>query len=135
MKNITTQGCLNKVIKDYIVKYGKMKALLVDNTSAFSSPTWKKALEHEGIKCYHSSMYHGASNASERILKDVGILMRISCNNKQKSWYQYCGLIENILYRTPNPTTKDSPERLITGKDPPSLFHGLPDPIGVPGQD
>ena len=135
MKNITTKSCLNKVLNDYVEKYGKVEAVLSDNATAFSSPKWREALESRGIKCYHSSKYHACSNPTERVIKDIAIYMRIYCHNKHKSWYSYCALIESILNRCPNPTTKVSPEKLMTGIEPPSLFHGLPETIDIPGQE
>ena len=134
MKNITTKGCLNKVLNDYVVKYGKIDALLTDDATAFSSPRWRDALEREGIRCYHSSKYHACANASERILRDVGIYLRVYCHHRQKAWYSYCSVKEHILNRTPNPPTKVSPEKLMTGKEPSSLFYGLPKTIGIPDQ-
>ena len=134
MRKITTRGCLNKILNDYIVKYGKVGAVLSDNATVFSSPKWREALESRDIKCYHSSKYHAASNAAERIIKDIAIYLRIFCHNKQKSWFQFCPIVESILNRTPNPSTLVAPERLMTGKNPPSLFHGVPETIEIPGQ-
>ena len=74
------------------------------------------------------------ANPSERILRDIYIYLRAYCHNNHKKWFTYCPIIEAIINRTPNPTTKVSPEKLLTGIEPPSMFHGLPDTIGIPGQ-
>ena len=116
------------------MKYGKIDALLTNNTTAFSSPKWRDALEREGIKCYHSSKYHACANMSESILRDVGIYLRVYCYHRQKAWYSYCSIIEHILNRTPNPFTKISPEKFMTGQEPSSLFYGLPNTIDIPDQ-
>ena len=70
-KSLSIKGCLDKVLKDYIPKYGMPKAILSDNASIFASKRWKDPLEENGIKVYHCSAYHPASNPSERGLRDV----------------------------------------------------------------
>ena len=39
------------------------------------------------------------------------------------------------MNRSPNPTTKVSPEKLFTGKEPPPLFQGIPQGIPIPTRD
>ena len=134
MKAISTRGCLNKILNDYIPKYGHITALLSDNASLFSSPVWRRTLEEHQIQCYHSSVYHPQANPSERILRCISIYLRAYCHENHKKWFSYCPLIEAILNRTRNPTTKVSPEKLMTGKEPRNMFEGLPSTVPIPGQ-
>ena len=67
MRTISTKACLNKVINDYIPKYGTPKAILSDNASLFKSKKWSEPLIEKGIKVYHCSAYHPSSNPSERV--------------------------------------------------------------------
>ena len=132
LKKLSTKACTIKILKDYIPNYGKVESILSDNASIFASKRWREELEHEGIKCYNSSRYHASSNPCERIIKEIGIYLRIFCHRKQKEWYLYCPIIEQILNRSPNPTTKLCPEKLMTGLDPPPLFKGIPRGIPIP---
>ena len=134
MKKISTRGCLSKVVKDYMPKYGPITALLSDNASLFSSPVWRQTLEEHNVKCYHSSVYHPVGNACERALRNVKIYLRAYCHDRHKSWYNVCPLIEAIINRSPNPSTEVSPEKLMTGREPESLFEGLPATVPVQGQ-
>lgn len=132
MKSINTKACLAKILQHYIPTYGDIESLLSDNATPFANARWRNALEEKGIKVYHSSAYHPASNPCERFVKDVSIYLRIFCHHNHKNCFKYCEIIESIMNRSPNPTTKFSPEYLFTGKEPPSLFHGIPPSLPVP---
>ena len=134
LKRLSTRACTTKILKDYIPNYGKMESILSDNASIFASKRWRDELENAGVKCYNSSRYHASSNPCERSIKEIGIYLRVFCHKKQKEWYQYCPIIENILNRSPNPTTKLCPSKLMTGIDPPPLFEGIPQGIPIPLQ-
>ena len=134
LKAISTRGCLNKILNDYITKYGPITALLSENAALFSSSVRRKTLEEHQIQCYHSSVYHLAANRRERILRDISIYLRAYCHDKHKKWFSYCPLIEAILNRTPNPTTKMSPEKLMTGRESRSMFESLPETVEIPEQ-
>ena len=135
MKALNTTSCLKKILEDYIPRHGKMEAILSDNASIFASPRWREAFESRSIKVYHSSTYHPQSNPCERHIKEITTYMRIFCHANHRNWLKYCPVIEAIINRSPNPTTKFTPEFLFSGKQPPSLFHGMPQGIPVPTQD
>ena len=135
MKSLTTKGCLNKITKDYIPVYGAPKAILSDNASIFASKRWKEPLEDKGIKVYHCSAYHPASNPSDRGLRDVTTYLRVLCYKNHRTWFNALPLIQCIMNRTPNPTTKITLHELMTGDKPPPLCHGIPPHISPPGQD
>ena len=135
LKSLSTRACTTKILKDYIPNYGKMESVLSDNASIFASKRWRDELESVGVKCYNSSRYHASSNPCERIIKEIGIYFRVFCHKKQKEWYLYCSIIENIINRSPNPTTKLCPFKLMTGIEPPPLFEGIPQGIPVPSNN
>ena len=132
LKAISTKGCLKKVLDDYIPKYGNIQSILSDNASLFASKVWRDAFECRGIKVYHSSAYFPQGNYTERNFKDITTYLRIFCHQNHHSWLDYCPIIENILNRTPNPSSRFAPEALFTGRDPPPLFSGVPTGIRVP---
>ena len=133
LKTMSTRICLDKILNDYIPKYGHIEAVMSDNASLFSSPVWRQTLREHNIKCYHSSYYHPISNAAERSIRNISIYFRAYCHDRHKSWYKYCNLIELIINRTPNPTTQVCPEKLMTGKTPESLFDGIPATVAILG--
>ena len=132
LKALSTRVCLNKIFSDYVPRYGKVQAILSDNASIFASAKWSSALRANDIKVYHSSSYLPQANPSERGLREISTYLRIFCHKSHKTWLEYCPVIEAIMNRSPNPTTRVSPEKLFTGEEPPSLFHGIPQGIKVP---
>lgn len=131
MKNINSRACLAKIVKDYIPQYGKMETVLSDNATIFSSKIWCQTLQDLGIQISKISRYHPASNPCERIIKEIGNLLRIYCNKQHKSWYKYCQIIEETLNTTINEVTRCKPIILMTGKNPEPPFKNLPKPIPV----
>ena len=87
MKSITTRGCLSKITRKHIPEYGAPSEILSDNASIFASRRWREPLEEQGIKVYHCSAYHPASNPSERGLRDVTTFLRVLCNKNHHTWY------------------------------------------------
>ena len=135
LKKLSTIACTNKILNDYVPKYGKMDAILSDNASIFASRKWRENLERIGIRCFNSSRYHAASNPCERSIRDIGIYFRIMCHKKQKEWSKHCKTIEDIMNKSPNPTTRVCPETLQTGVDPPQLINGIPQGIPIDPPD
>ena len=60
--------------------------------------------------------------------------LRVLCHKNHRTWYNALLLIQCIMNRTPNPTTKISPHELLTGNKPPPLFYGIPPDGILPGQ-
>ena len=50
LKSLSTKGCLSKVMKDYIPKYGTPKAILSDNASYLCQQEMERALRIERDK-------------------------------------------------------------------------------------
>ena len=107
---------------------------MADNASLFSSPVWRRTLEANEIKCYYPSLYHPQGNPSERSIRNICLYLRAYCHDKLTKWHAYCPLVEAFINRTPNPTTQVSPEKLMMGKEPESLFAGIPATVPIPGQ-
>ena len=85
-------------------------------------------------KMYHCSAYHTASNLSERGLRVVTTYLRVLCHKNHCTWFNALPLVDCIMNRTPNPSTKIPSHELMTGEKPPPLFHGIPPNIAPLGQ-
>ena len=72
-------------------------------------------LKAHNIKLYNSSVYYLQGNPCERIIRDIGVYMRILCHTNHKSWFKYCNLIENTINENINPSTGFTPHELMTG--------------------
>ena len=132
MRKVTSQACVNKIVKDFVPKYGPIEAILTDNATIFTSKTWEETLKDMGTKVLHSSKYYPQGNPAERILRDIGVFLRIYCHKNHKNWYRYCEVIERIINSTISPITGFSPLQLMTGVKPPPVFKGVPP---LPGEE
>ena len=130
MKVVTSKACLNKIIGDYIPKYGKMEAVLCDNASVHTSRVFKETLGEQNIKLYHSSAYYPQGNPAERAIREVSLYMRILCHKRHSDWYTKCSMIEKVINHSINPTTNVAPIKLMLGLDPDPMINNLPKAIG-----
>ena len=51
----------------------------------------------DSIKSYKTSVYHPSSNPSERILREVGRILRTYCHQQQRKWPDYLSATEDFL--------------------------------------
>ena len=62
-----TLAVINKIFKDYIVRFGKPVAIMMGHGTQFTSKKWTDTLRENGIKLIFSSIRHPQSNIVERI--------------------------------------------------------------------
>ena len=92
-----------------------MKRILSDNGTQFTSNEWRNALEKEGIKVIFSSVRHPESNPTERVMREIGRMMRGMCKEKHTEWANYVKEIENMLNITSHFSTEVTPHELHFG--------------------
>jgi transposase InsO family protein len=97
LKAATTRGCLRKITDHYVEKVIKPKIILSDHGSQFTSPIWKETLENLGTDVRYSPIRHPESNPAERVMKELGKIFRIYCNEMHKKWPELIGNIQNWL--------------------------------------
>ena len=122
VRNIKSKTCLNKITSHWIPEFGKMEAIISDNATVHKSKLFTETLEELDIKLYNSSAYHPQSNPCERIIRDIGMHMRILCHKNHKGWYNSCQVIEDVINHIPSPSTGFTPYELMTGKPPQKLL-------------
>lgn len=116
LKQATSRACLNRILKSYLSEEGNVKAIITDNGTAFTSKTFRKGIQDQGIQQYFSSKYHPNSNPVEREIKEVTTLMRILCSKKQNAWFPQIPRIQDLLNQTISPTTGFKPIELHQGR-------------------
>lgn len=116
MKNATPRMTLKKIFEKFIPKLGKPAKILSDHGIQLTSMAWKTKLEAKNIKVLFSSIRHPQSNATERVMRELGRLFRTLCADKHTKWVEFVPEIEKILNITVHQSTKLSPEELHFGK-------------------
>ena len=85
----TTKKIIEIIITKFILELGKPMAIITDHGTQFKGSKWKNKLWEHGIKTYKTSIYHPSSNPAERVLREVGRLLRTYCHNRQREWHNY----------------------------------------------
>ena len=76
----TTNKLLEVIIHEYIPEIGKPKSIITDHGTQFKGRKWRETLLNHGIKTYKTSVYHPNSNPAERVLREVGRILRTYCH-------------------------------------------------------
>jgi len=116
VKRATANTVVNKILNDYIPLVGKIEAVISDNGPAFISSKYIEKMNENGIKVYHSTPYHPASQVVERCNREINKMCRIYCHEQHTSWPNVIEFIENCLNLSVHCTTECIPYELMFGK-------------------
>ena len=100
---------LNKLMNDYIVKYGKPRRLLMDHGSMFTSPRFLDSLKSLGIQPVFSSVRHPCSNLVERIHREIHRFFRSLIKSKHTEWVKWVPVVQNCLNEVYHSITEFTP--------------------------
>ena len=70
-------------------------------------------------------MYHPNSNPAERVLREVGRLLRTYCHDQQKKWQEYLASTEEFLKLAYHNTIEDMPYSVMFEKPPPREINDI----------
>ena len=116
LRRATTNGALKALEKFNEIVH--IKTVLSDHGSQFTSRRWRAQLESQGVEVTFCSVYHPASNPAERVMRELGRLLRAHCHRKQNQWYNYVEYFNKLLNAVPHETISISPFELIFKKSP-----------------
>lgn len=125
VKKATSKVLSEKITQDYMRHVGKPKVILSDHGPQFTSGTWRQTLGWEGILTKHTAVYHPQSNQAERMMREIGRILRAYCHEKHSDWPLYVGKIETWLNSTTHESTGFTPWELVYGKRPERILEQL----------
>ena len=108
-----------------MVNIGKPKAILSDHWQQFISGKWRQTLGWEGIIPKHTAVYHPQSNQAERVMREIGRILRAYCHAKHSEWPLYVQKIEDWLNCTTHESTGFAPYELVWGRRLPRILEQL----------
>lgn len=118
LKKPTARAIIAKLENDYFINIRKPDRILSDNGTQFTSKEWNYFLLQNKIANLHCTIRHPQSNPSERIMREIGRLLRIYCHNKHTAWAKYTNKIETLINCTVHESTEMAPITLELGKLP-----------------
>ena len=98
---------------------GKPETIVTDHGTQFKGKRWKTELLTEGIKTYKTSVYHPSSNPVERVLREVGRILRTYCHEEYRNWSKYEEAAETFLNLAYQDTIGASPYQVMFNRPPP----------------
>ena len=79
----------------------------------FKGKRWREEMLCKGIKTYKTSIYHPSSNPAERVLREVGRILRTYCHDDHKKWSEYITNSEAYLNLSYHETLGICPYQLM----------------------
>ena len=93
----------------------QVKAVLADHGSQFKSAKWHKFLTNSNIRSGLTSINHPASNPAERVMREIGRMLRTYCRNQNQGWFKVIPDIEECLNLIPHESTGVCAYEIING--------------------
>lgn len=118
IKKCTSTTIINKFVRDYFPSIVKPKRILSDNATYFTGRKWKAFLNEHSIQELHSSVRYPQGNPSERVMKELGRLLRVYCHMKHTSWASHTKKVELLINCAVHESTGIAPIFIQTGKHP-----------------
>ena len=103
VRRATTNITIKK-IQDYR-KVIDIKSVLADHGSQFRSPKFHAYLRENDIKAGLTSINHPASNPAERVMRELGRMLRTYCQAHNAGWYKMIEDIETCFNEIPHEST------------------------------
>ena len=125
MNRATTQKILDLIIHNYVPEVGCPKTMITDHGTQFKGRRWKDTLMEQGIKTYKTAVYHPSSNPSERVLREVGRILRTYCAHQQRQWSGYVPAAEDFINLAYHQSIDTTPYNAMFEKPPPREISDL----------
>ena len=98
---------------------------MTDHGTQFKGKRWKMEVLKMEIRTYKTSVYHPSSNPAERVLREVGRILRTYCHNEHRDWSQYIESTETFLNLAFHETIGASPYQVMSDQPPPREITSL----------
>lgn len=118
MVRATAAATIDKIFKDYIPKYGKVKKILCDQGTQFTSKKWQKKVQDEGIQLIFTSVRHPQCNIVERVNRELSRFFRSLISSWHTTWINWVPVIEECMNEVYHDTTEFTPKELHLGEKP-----------------
>ena len=123
----TTKKILGVLIQHYIPEIGTPKSIITDHGTQFKGRKWNFitlldntiTLLDNGVKTYKTSVYHPSSNLAERVLREVGRILKTYCYDQQRKWKEYLSAAEGFINLAHHQSIETTPYTALLEKLPP----------------
>lgn len=96
LRNATTKSIIDKILNSYVPELGITTATITDHGTHFKGRNWCETMNEAGTKTYKISVYQPSSNPVERALRELGRILRMYCNQNNRTLSIFIEKILNI---------------------------------------
>ena len=131
--DLTAETCANKIINEFISRWGCPLSILSDQGRTYESKVFKELCRMLEVKKLRTSVRNPRCNGqAERFNQTLLKMLRAYLKGEQEKWDMNLGCLAGAYRATPNETTKLSPNLMTLGREvrlPAELIFGsLSDP-------
>ena len=116
VRNIKADTVVNKVMNYMRGINTYPKKILTDKGSQFKSTSWKNWARENNIQIQMTTPYNPNGNPVERVMKEIGRILRTYCHDQQTNWFKYIGQMEDYINNTYHSAAGATPNE-IQGKE------------------
>lgn len=122
MRNQKLETIMDTLQTEYFTKNGFPEEILTDNGGQFLTERWREFGVDTGFVTRHISPYNPQSNPVERVMREIGRIIRVYAHDKQTRWDQVIGRAEKTINET---------EHRSTGYRPIELYENKQEELGI----
>jgi transposase InsO family protein len=104
--------------REWFCRFGAPLTIVTDNASIFTGHVWNELASVNGIKVVHTAVYHPQSNLTERMNKEIGIIIRCFVTHQHNAWAEVLPRVMLAIRTARHSRMKTSSAHLILGYEP-----------------
>ncbi|WVZ51388.1 hypothetical protein U9M48_002540 [Paspalum notatum var. saurae] len=118
----TAKSVARVLFADIVRLHGVPSSIVSDRDPVFTSAFWKALFALMGTKLQLSSTFHPQSDGqSEALNKTIGMYLRCMTGDRPRQWLRWLPWAEFVCNTLFHSTLKETPFRVVYGRDPPSI--------------
>ncbi|KMQ83166.1 retrotransposable element tf2 protein type 3 [Lasius niger] len=119
MKNQKLETIMDTLQLEYFSEYGVPSEILTDNGGQFITNRWREFAADIGCSVRKTSPYNPQSNPVERVMRELGRIIRVYAHERQTRWDKIVDRAERTINATAHRSTKFRPVELHPGVEEP----------------
>jgi len=118
----TAESVTRVFFAEVVRLHGIPASIVSDRDPVFTSAFWKALFAASGSKLLMSSAFHPQTDGqTEAVNKAIGIYLRCMTGDRPRQWLRWLPWAEYIYNTAYHTALKDTPFRVVYGRDPPVL--------------
>jgi len=118
----TAESVARVFFAEVVRLHGIPASIVSDRDPVFTSAFWKALFAASGSKLLMSSAFHPQTDGqTEAVNKAIGIYLRCMTGDRPRQWLRWLPWAEYIYNTAYHTALKDTPFRVVYGRDPPVL--------------